>query len=375
MPTASGRRRRSRAVPHTAADPYAEQRQTDGVQQDERDLHREPRLALRQVARRRQVRAGRWPRVAARTMASAITSAASAPICADIGLAGPPPGGQREHRVAVARRVRRDDRAREAVVRHLRHAVDARPWSVSRWSRPRRWSCSRRGRGAGARSRRAAAAGVGQRAVGAAHAGDDLAGGGIDDVAHRVDRDDRGDDRARWARAIGGADARLHRRPGPPDLPTVAPAPAPTLPSATRRGGGGGGLVAAVGRRANLRIPPTGRSKRMAAGTIGTLRACRTSSPCCCSSRQRTAPGRRVEPEGAAARQHHACTLSTMLRRVEQIGLARAGRAAALRRRRRRRRHPRPRSRCSRWAARLSVIDAPTLSPSTAVRPRASGPA
>ena len=82
---------------------------------------------------------------------------------------------------------------------------------------------------------------------------------------------------AATTRPFGSGDRRPSRgRPSSaatlPILPTVAPAPAPTLPSATGAVGRGlRGLVAAVGGRPDLAAcRRTPRSNRMAAGTIGT---------------------------------------------------------------------------------------------------------
>ena len=102
-------------------------------------------------------------------------------------------------------------------------------------------------------------------------------------------------------------------RPGPPSLPTVAPAPAPTDPSVTAA------LVAAaaalypqsaVGRIFGL--PPTPRSKRIAAGTIGT-RDGPAGQPMLCSSSHRTVPVAASRPNALPPDKTIAFTLSTML--------------------------------------------------------------
>ena len=82
--------------------------------------------------------------VAARTIASAIASAASAPTMATLASPSQRTGREREDRVAVAGRVHRRDRARVAVVRHLRDLLrlDLRQLRVGRDDR--RSSCSRR---------------------------------------------------------------------------------------------------------------------------------------------------------------------------------------------------------------------------------------
>ena len=133
-------------------------------------------------------------------------------------------------------------------------------------------------------------------------------------------------------RDAGRADAALHRAPAPPILPTVAPAPAPTLPSGTGAvAGGRRGLVAAVGGRADLRVAAEaeveqdrGRHDRHHAGgahvpaDLPLLEIAHDAL-------------RGVEAVGAAARQHDRVDLVDHVERIEQIGLARARRAAALR--------------------------------------------
>ena len=148
-------------------------------------------------------------------------------------------GRQREDRVAVADRVRGHDRAGEAVLRHLRDLRGLRLGQLAHWWRRRRGWCSAIGswlrthgcRRASSRGRRRS-----RLAVLGSRAGDDLPGRRIDDVAARVDGDERGDDEA-----VGQRDRALPMPPFiarfmPAILPTVAPAPAPTLPSATGAG-------------------------------------------------------------------------------------------------------------------------------------------
>ena len=139
------------------------------------------------------------------------------------------------------------------------------------------------------------------------------------DVADGVDGDDRGDDQA-----VGQGDRRPSRArlssTGPwPILPTVAPAPAPTLPSRDRPVGRRlRGLVAAVGGRPDL--PACRRSRG------------RTGSPPARSARRRGAdlPAdvalleiphdalRGVEAVGAAAGQHDGVDLVDHVQRVSR---------------------------------------------------------
>ena len=90
-----------------------------------------------------------------------------------------------------------------------------------------------------------------------------------------VDGDDRADDEAVGQRDRGAADAALHRAArAPPILPTVAPAPAPTLPSATGAAlAAAAAPVAAVGRRPDRRVAADAEVEQDRAGTIGTLPA------------------------------------------------------------------------------------------------------
>ena len=97
----------------------------------------------------------------------------------------------------------------------------------------------------------------------------------------------------------------------PKALPTVAPAPAPMLPSAT------GAVVAAAAARyphsasGRMRGSPISRSKRIAAGTIGT-RTLRTSNPRPCSSSQRCTPVAASRPKALPPASTIALTRSTV---------------------------------------------------------------
>src|SRR5207244_12442865 len=78
--------------------------------------------------------------------------------------------------------------------------------------------------------------------------------------------------------------------PAPPNFPTVAPAPAPTVPSCTTPAVATSAALypqSAVGRI--FGFPPTGRSNRIAAGTIGT-RDDPAGQPVLWSSSQPTVP-------------------------------------------------------------------------------------
>ena len=110
---------------------------------------------------------------------------------------------------------------------------------------------------------------------------------------------------------------------------TVAPVPAPTLPTACGPVGGGlAGGVALVRRRGGGPLPAMPRSKMQAAGTIGT-RAAPVSWPRPCSSHQRIDAGRGVQAERAAAAQHQRGHLRHRGQRRQQVGVARRGPAAA----------------------------------------------
>ena len=164
-----------------------------------------------------------------------MASAASAPMVSRIGWSLARAGREREDRVAVARGVRRHDRAGEAVMSHLRDS--------------RRLRLGQRGVG-GDDADGGVLQGLGRRqfelagleaaahvrqtlAVFRAHAGDDLpvAGSTMSPRALTATI-------AATTRPFGRVMAALPMPPfiarsRPPILPTVAPAPAPTFPSAT----------------------------------------------------------------------------------------------------------------------------------------------
>ena len=136
----------------------------------------------------------------------------------------------------------------------------------------------------------------------------------IDDVADGVDGDDGRDDEPVRQRDRRGADARLSSTcPAPPNLPTVAPAPAPTLPSCDRaavaaprppcsRSRRSGGPSDCRRRRGRTGSPP-GRSARAPARPASRCCAPRASVPCRSPRRGRT----RCRPPARSA-----LTLSTM---------------------------------------------------------------
>ena len=166
-------------------------------------------------------------------------------------------------------------------------------------------------------------------AVVAASAGDESPRRRIHHVARGVDGDD-------CARRSGHPAASIAALPIPPfiarsprsSLPTVAPAPAPTLPSVT--GSAVAARAAAYPQSAPGRIAPlpTCKSYRIAAGTIGTTPAL-VEKPTCFSSRYFDDSVRGCQAEGAATGKHDGVNLLDEIRRVEQIGLAGARRAAA----------------------------------------------
>ena len=93
---------------------------------------------------RRECSAGPWlPWRRARSRGPS-TSAASAPICVTFGLAGPLAGRQREHGVAVAHACATDRSRARTRRRPSAPCAAPAPSSAARWSRPGRWSCSRR---------------------------------------------------------------------------------------------------------------------------------------------------------------------------------------------------------------------------------------
>ena len=126
-------------------------------------------------------------------------------------------------------------------------------------------------------------------------------------------------------------------RPMPNSLPTEAPAPAPTLPSASeslrRRFAGGvaGGGIGADARVADPEVEQDRRrndrhDERRSADAIGG-RADRRADAALVEPAHHAARG--VEAEGAAAGEHDRMHLVDRVDRIEQLGLARPGRRAA----------------------------------------------
>ena len=216
----------------------------------------------------------------ARTMASAIASAASAPSLIEIGGAGARAGREREDRIAVDHR----DATGKSRAR-IRRAPSARAswpalWSASHWSRRRRSSCSRamrlarrlrhrrlatiRGAASPANRRCAWPSSVRAPAMNRPVAGSMT-------LPDRVDRDQRGNDES--LRAVRSRRCRC--RPSCRD--PIAAACRPSRPRRRRRC-----LRHRVGRcrarRGSIRNPRPDesvrrrpdRSNRIAAGTIGT---------------------------------------------------------------------------------------------------------
>ena len=269
--------------------------------------------------------------VAARTIAPSHDIRRERADLRDVHLAGPLPGGQREHRVAVALRVRRKDRAREPIVGHQCHAVglrlgeagiggDEADGGVLR--RPGTWPGLA---GAQQRSR------VGEAAIRVADPGDDLPGVRIDDVADGVDRDD-----GAHAQAVGQGDAvaahaSLHGAHRPARLAHCrarARADRSFLHRLGRRSCGS--AVAAVRGRTNLGIAANRQVEQDGGGHDWDLGNAHVPTdavllePADC-------PGGRLEPEGAAARQDDGVHLVHHVGRIQEIGFARARCAAALR--------------------------------------------
>ena len=275
--------------------------------------------------------AARLRSATARTIASAVASAASAPSTTrSTGPSSVP--------VATAKAVSPSagvctghNRAREAVVRHLRdlRGLRLRQPRIGRDDDERRVVAAVRCRREAPRADAAYATSASALAVLGPHAGDDLPRRRIDHVAERVDRR-----RARRRRGRSGmpdrraADAAFHRPFQAPALPTVAPAPAPTLPSGTGRGARGRRrAIAAVGVGpdrgvAYAQVEQDGRRHNRHA------RHAARRSPSVLLEPAHHA-GRRVEAERAAAGEHDRVDAVDRVHGIQQVRLARARRGAA----------------------------------------------
>ena len=244
---------------------------------------------------------------AARTMASATTSAASAPTrltsaapaCAPVASAkmvSPSPGVWLG--VDARARSRRAPSARPCVACVLVSvALVATTPSVV-------FSPSRAGCLSAPDAQQRAR--VGERlAVRRAHAGDDFPGRGIDHIAGGVDRDQRRDDQAvgqresRRCRCRPSSRGRSRASCRPWRRRRRRRCPRPPAPSSGLRARCSRSRRSAGSSDCRRRC----RSKRIAAGTIGTLIGPNL-KPMFCSSRYRMTPDAAVEAERAAARQH-----------------------------------------------------------------------
>ena len=163
-----------------------------------------------------------------------------------------------------------------------------------------------------------------------AHAGDQLAARGIDDLAEGVDGDDGLHDDAGARRTVAMPRPPFMQRSMPSALPTVAPVPAPTDPSAMRSPRASAHAAwpaAASGRAAASPMPEVvepGRADERDARVAGV----QTDAALAQVAHHPVAGG---EAEDAAAGEQHAVDQARVpaRARAEDVGLARAGRAAA----------------------------------------------
>jgi len=226
--------------------------------------------------------------------------------------------------------VRGRDRARDTIVRHLRdlarlrlverrvgrdHAdrgVLPRPGERLETARPQQ------------RPR------VRERApVGGAHAGDELSRRRVDDVADRVHRDERRHDQPVGQRDRRRAESAAHRAGEPGDLADGCPGAGPdvarrdrSLARRPRR------AIAAVRARAHVRLAAHGQVEEHRGRHDRHLRDAGVEADALLLQVAHHAGGR-VEPERAAAGQHQRVHPLHGVARIEEIGLARARRAAA----------------------------------------------
>ena len=235
--------------------------------------------------------------------------------------------GKREGGVAVAGGVHRVDGAGVPVLGHQGYPAGFRlgearvggdhPDGRVPAGRPARWSpCAQED------------AGVRQGGpVVAAHARDHPAGRGVDHVAHGVDRHQGGHHQPAGQRDGGATDPAFHRAAHPRQLADGSARARPDAPRSHRiPGRADRGLVPALGSGthgpvpAHAQIVQDGRAHDRYAHD----RADRVSHPLLLQVAHHAAGG--VQPEGAAAGEHDGVHDRDGVDRVEQVGLARAGR-------------------------------------------------
>ena len=175
---------------------------------------------------------------------------------------------------------------------------------------------------------------VEQAAVVAARAGDEPAAGGIDDVAERIDGDERGHRDAADAER-SGAEAAAHR---PADAEQLADAGAGAGADVAlgrrraRRGLAGGVAGGGVGADRGIADPEIEQDRRRHdrhrhRAAVRLLRPDGDADAALVEPAHHAAGG--VEAEGAAAGEQDGVHLLDRVERRQQLGLARAGRGAA----------------------------------------------
>ena len=174
--------------------------------------------------------------VTARTMAWETTRAATAPRAGEIGAAVA--DREREQRVAVRREMRRGQRARESVHAELgeTRSASSLPSAAVVATTPIVVLTGRKRGGRRARGERRAVSMSRRPSAAFARSRDEPARLRIAHVPHRVHGDERARRRRRRARPSRSRARPSSRSSRPRSLPTVAPVPAPTLPSATGAG-------------------------------------------------------------------------------------------------------------------------------------------
>ena len=236
------------------------------------------------------------------------------------------PRGQGEHGVAVTRRVRRHDGARQPVLRHLRHLVDL------GLCQPRvgRDDADRRVLARTARRVLASydAARVGKTAVVGAGSRHDAPGSRVDHVAHRVDDDDGADGEAALQGDRRRADPALHGHAHPAHLPHRGAGARAHAPFRNGLGGGAGrGLVSAIGAGTDAAGKAQVEDDRGRHDGDDQVAADAVALAALFQVAHDTVP--RGEAEGAPARQHDRVDLLDGVHRIEEIGLGGPGSAAA----------------------------------------------